>query len=109
MNGSVFLDRKGMVFLAVVLAAAVFVPVANLAVPEGSPLHVSDYLVPLLGKYLCYALLAVAVDLVWGYCGVLSLGHGAFFALGGYAMGMYLMRQIGPRGVYGNPVLPDFM
>ena len=109
MNGSVFLDRKGMVFLAVVLAAAVFVPVANLAVPEGSPLHVSDYLVPLLGKYLCYALLAVAVDLVWGYCGVLSLGHGAFFALGGYAMGMYLMRQIGPRGVYGNPELPDFM
>jgi urea transport system permease protein len=63
----------------------------------------------LFGKYLCYALLALALDLVWGYCGILSLGHGAFFALGGYAMGMYLMRQIGPRGVYGNPVLPDFM
>jgi urea transport system permease protein len=62
-----------------------------------------------LGKYLCYALLALAVDLVWGYCGILSLGHGAFFALGGYAMGMYLMRQIGDRGVYGNPELPDFM
>ena len=63
----------------------------------------------LLGKYLCYAILAVALDLVWGYCGILSLGHGAFFALGGYAMGMYLMRQIGTRGVYANPVLPDFM
>ncbi|MGL5735993.1 MAG: urea ABC transporter permease subunit UrtC, partial [Beijerinckiaceae bacterium] len=62
-----------------------------------------------IGKYLCYAILAVSLDLVWGYCGILSLGHGAFFALGGYAMGMYLMRQIGPRGVYGNPVLPDFM
>ena len=63
----------------------------------------------LLGKYLCYAMLAISLDLVWGYCGILSLGHGAFFALGGYAMGMYLMRQIGERGVYGNPVLPDFM
>jgi urea transport system permease protein len=65
--------------------------------------------VALFGKYLCYALLALALDLVWGYCGILSLGHGAFFALGGYAMGMYLMRQIGDRGVYANPVLPDFM
>ena len=63
----------------------------------------------LIGKYLCYAMLAVAVDLVWGFCGILSLGHAAFFALGGYAMGMYLMRQIGPRGVYGDPILPDFM
>jgi urea transport system permease protein len=62
-----------------------------------------------MGKYLTYALLALALDLVWGYCGILSLGHGAFFALGGYAMGMYLMRQIGTRGVYGDPVLPDFM
>ena len=103
------IDRKGWFFLAIVLGAAVLVPAANLMVPEGSPLHVSDYLVPLLGKYVCYALLAVAVDLVWGYCGILSLGHSAFFALGGYAMGMYLMRQIGARGVYGNPVLPDFM
>jgi len=65
--------------------------------------------VSLLGKYLCYAILALALDLVWGYCGILSLGHGAFFALGGYAMGMYLMRQIGTRGVYAHPVLPDFM
>ena len=63
----------------------------------------------LCGKYLCYALLALSLDLVWGYCGILSLGHGAFFALGGYAMGMYLMRQIGTRGVYANPILPDFM
>ena len=62
-----------------------------------------------MGKYLCYALLALSVDLIWGYCGILSLGHAAFFALGGYAMGMYLMREIGPRGVYGNPILPDFM
>ena len=67
------------------------------------------YMVALTGKYLCYALLALSLDLVWGYCGILSLGHGAFFALGGYAMGMYLMRQIGARGVYGNPILPDFM
>ena len=63
----------------------------------------------LFGKYDCYAILALAIDLIWGYCGILSLGHGAFFALGGYAMGMYLMRQIGSRGVYGNPILPDFM
>ncbi|MEH3146325.1 MAG: urea ABC transporter permease subunit UrtC [Methylobacterium frigidaeris] len=102
-------DGKGLVFLAVLAAAVVAVPVLNLAVPEGSALHVPTYLVSLLGKYLAYALLAVSLDLVWGYCGILSLGHGAFFALGGYAMGMYLMRQIGPRGVYGNPVLPDFM
>ena len=67
------------------------------------------YLVALWGKYACYAILALAIDLIWGYCGILSLGHGAFFALGGYAMGMYLMRQIGSRGVYGNPILPDFM
>jgi urea transport system permease protein len=103
------LDRTSKVFLVLVLGAAVLVPVLNLAVPPGSPFHVSDYLMPLLGKYLCFALLAVAVDLIWGFCGILSLGHGAFFALGGYAMGMYLMRQIGSQGVYGHPVLPDFM
>ena len=88
---------------------AIIVPLFNLAVPDGSALHLSTYTVTLLGKYLSYALLAIALDLVWGYCGILSLGHGAFFALGGYAMGMYLMRQIGDRGVYGNPDLPDFM
>ena len=85
------------------------VPLLNLWVPPGAAIAVPDYLVPLLGKYLCYALLALSLDLIWGYAGILSLGHGAFFALGGYCMGMYLMRQIGTRGVYGNPVLPDFM
>jgi urea transport system permease protein len=89
--------------------ATLYVTVCNLFFAEGSFLHVSNYTVSLFGKYLCYALLALAVDLVWGYCGILSLGHGAFFTLGGYAMGMYLMRQIGDRGVYGNPDLPDFM
>jgi urea transport system permease protein len=85
------------------------VPMLNLWVPPGSAAALPDYLVPLLGKYLCYALLALSLDLIWGYAGILSLGHGAFFALGGYCMGMYLMRQIGTRGVYGNPLLPDFM
>jgi urea transport system permease protein len=102
-------ERGGYILLGVLAVLAVVVPIANLAVPEGSPFHVSTFTVQLLGKYLCYALLAIALDLVWGYAGILSLGHGAFFALGGYAMGMYLMRQIGARGVYGNPELPDFM
>jgi urea transport system permease protein len=95
--------------VAALLGAVVLVPAANLLLPAESPLSLSSYSVSLLGKYLCYALLALALDLVWGYAGLLSLGHGAFFALGGYAMGMYLMRQIGTRGVYGDPVLPDFM
>jgi len=95
--------------IAVLFVSTLYVTVCNLLFAEGSFFYVSDYMVTLLGKYLCYALLALAVDLVWGYCGILSLGHGAFFALGGYAMGMYLMRQIGDRGVYGNPELPDFM
>ncbi len=102
-------DVAGRRMMAVILAIAVIVPFCNLMFPEGSAFHVSTYTMTLLGKYLCYALLAVAVDLIWGYCGILSLGHGAFFALGGYAMGMYLMRQIGDRGVYANPELPDFM
>jgi urea transport system permease protein len=96
-------------FALCALVLVVVVPVLNRAVPHGSALWLPDYLVPLLGKYLCYAMLALSLDLVWGYAGILSLGHGAFFALGGYAMGMYLMRQIGTRGVYGNPLLPDFM
>ncbi|SVD45119.1 uncharacterized protein METZ01_LOCUS397973, partial [marine metagenome] len=96
-------------FIGLLVALCIVVPVANLLIPESSSLHISTYTVTLLGKYLCFALLAIALDLVWGYCGILSLGHGAFFALGGYAMGMYLMRQIGTRGVYGDPVLPDFM
>src|SRR5947209_3273634 len=98
-----------MALLGVLLVVAIAAPVLNLATPAGSPLHLSSYWVALIGKYLCYAMLALAVDLIWGYCGILSLGHSAFFALGGYAMGMYLMREIGPRGVYANPVLPDFM
>jgi urea transport system permease protein len=103
------IDRTGWIFLVLLGIAAILVPVLNLAVPPGSMFHVSNTAVGLWGKYMTYALLALAVDLVWGYCGILSLGHGAFFALGGYAMGMYLMRQIGPRGVYSHPTLPDFM
>ena len=103
------LGRLGIGFLAVLAAAAVLVPVLNLTLPESSAWHVPTTTVVLFGKYLCYALLALSIDLVWGYCGILSLGHGAFFALGGYAIGMHLMREIGSRGVYGNPVLPDFM
>lgn len=95
--------------VALVLLGAALLAVLNLATAPGFPLHVPTYVVSLAGKYLCYAMLALAVDLVWGYAGILSLGHAAFFALGGYAMGMYLMRQIGTRGVYGNAVLPDFM
>jgi len=102
-------DTGGKIFLGLLALVAVYVALANLLLPADSVFHVPTYTVTLLGKYLTYALLAVAVDLVWGYLGILSLGHGAFFALGGYAMGMYLMRQIGDRGVYGNPVLPDFM
>jgi urea transport system permease protein len=94
---------------AALLAAAVLLPALNLLTSPSSPWHVPTYMVSLAGKYLCYAILALAVDLVWGFGGILSLGHGAFFALGGYAMGMYLMRRIGDRGVYANPDLPDFM
>jgi urea transport system permease protein len=103
------LDRQSGLFLAFLLALLVAVPVLNLAMPEGSLLHVPTHIMALLGKYVCFAVLALSLDLVWGYCGILSLGHGAFFALGGYAMGMYLMRQIGARGVYAHPILPDFM
>jgi len=102
-------DKGGDRMLTVLVAVLILVPILNLFVPEGSVFHLSTYTVTLLGKYLTFALLAIALDLVWGYCGILSLGHGAFFALGGYAMGMYLMRQIGDRGVYGNAELPDFM
>ncbi|MDH2432476.1 urea ABC transporter permease subunit UrtC [Pokkaliibacter sp. MBI-7] len=102
-------DRGGQIVLLVLLALLVVVPLLSLGVSDTSAWHLSTYNVTLLGKYLCYALLALSLDLIWGYCGILSLGHGAFFALGGYCMGMYLMRQIGDRGVYGNPELPDFM
>ncbi|MGL5654362.1 MAG: urea ABC transporter permease subunit UrtC, partial [Vibrio sp.] len=102
-------DRSTMTFLLVLASALCVVPALNMLVDSNSVLHISTYTITLIGKYLTYALLAVAVDLVWGYLGILSLGHAAFFALGGYAMGMYLMRQIGERGIYGHPELPDFM
>ena len=102
-------SRGGNIFLGLLVAVTVVASLGNQLFPADSPLHVDTYTITLLGKYLSYALLAMAVDIVWGYCGILSLGHGAFFALGGYGMGMYLMRQIGDRGVYGDPVLPDFM
>jgi urea transport system permease protein len=95
--------------LALGFIAIFLVPFLNLAVPEGSFFHLSTFWVATLGKYLAFAILALSLDLIWGYAGILSLGHGAFFGLGGYAMGMYMMRQIGERGVYGNPDLPDFM
>ena len=94
-------------FVAVIVVCAV-APVLNLLVPEGSPLHMSDFAVGLVGKIMCYAIAALAMDLIWGYTGILSLGHGLFFALGGYMMGMYLMRQIGLDGNYKSD-LPDFM
>ncbi len=103
------IDRSATVFLAVVATLGILIPMSNLLLPAGSAFQTPTYLVALFGKYVCYAVLALSIDLIWGYCGILSLGHGAFFALGGYAMGMYLMRQIGSRGVYANPILPDFM
>lgn len=103
------LDRNILIAIATLLIVAALVPVLNLMVPPTSPFHIPTYIVSLMGKYLTYAMLALALDLVWGFCGILSLGHAAFFALGGYAMGMYLARQIGARGTYGNALLPDFM
>ncbi|HLY46992.1 MAG TPA: urea ABC transporter permease subunit UrtC [Stellaceae bacterium] len=102
-------DRTTALTLGCVLGGALLLACLNLLAPEASALHVPNFAVSLVGKYLSYAILALAIDLIWGYAGILSLGHGAFFALGGYAMGMYLMREIGARGVYANPVLPDFM
>jgi urea transport system permease protein len=105
-----FLDRRGWAgFLAVGGLLVVVVPLLNALPATDSAVRLPDYLIPLFGKYACYATLALSLDLIWGYAGILSLGHGAFFALGGYAMGMYLMRQIGTRGVYANATLPDFM
>lgn len=102
-------DKATKIFLVVLTSLLFIIPLGNLLIPVGSAFHIPNYLVGLLGKYLCFALLALSVDLIWGFCGILSLGHGAFFAIGGYAIGMHLMRVIGPRGVYGDPVLPDFM
>ena len=101
---------RGYLVAAVIAAliTLVLVPILHLAVPPGSPLHLSDYALTLVGKILCYAIVAVAMDLIWGYGGILSLGHGVFFALGGYAFGMYLMRGIGLDGSY-HSYLPNFM
>jgi len=104
-----YLGEGGWWFLFAIAVIGIAVPYCNLAFQPGDPFYVSGFMVSLIGKFLTYALLAIAIDLIWGYCGILSLGHGAFFALGGYAMGMYLTRQIGDRGVYAHPVLPDFM
>ena len=103
------LGTKGWAAVAAATGAITLaVPVLNLVVPAGNVFHLSDFAVTLLGKILCYAICALAMDLIWGYTGILSLGHGLFFALGGYAMGMYLMRQIGADGQYRLP-MPDFM
>ncbi len=117
LNNSSFTPRRegmlsskgGNIFLLILFVVTLGASIGNQFFSPDSPLHVDTYTITLLGKYLSYALLAMSVDVIWGYCGILSLGHGAFFALGGYGMGMYLMRQIGDRGVYGDPLLPDFM
>ncbi|MGZ5277833.1 MAG: ABC transporter permease subunit, partial [Caldimonas sp.] len=106
---SMLLGMKGWLGVTAALAVvAVIVPIANLLVPPDSVFHLSDYAVQLVAKIMCYAMAALAMDLIWGYTGILSLGHGVFFALGGYAMGMYLMRQIGRDGQY-RMDMPDFM
>jgi urea transport system permease protein len=102
-------DRLTPITLACVLGGAVLLAALNLLTPAASAVHVPNFVISLVGKYLCFAILALAIDLVWGYAGILTLGHGAFFALGGYCMGMYLMREIGARGVYADPLVPDFM
>jgi urea transport system permease protein len=103
------LSAKGKLGVVVAMAVvAILVPILNLVVPSGSVFHLSDFYVTLIGKIMCYAICALAMDLIWGYTGILSLGHGVFFALGGYGMGMYLMRQIGRDGNYKSD-LPDFM
>ena len=115
-KGAVVLPKKGPLltrtgwsgFIAALIAVCAIAPALNLLVPEGSTFHMSTYAVALLGKIMCYAIAALAMDLIWGYTGILSLGHGVFFALGGYVMGMYLMRQIGADGNY-KTSLPDFM
>jgi len=102
-------DRRGWLMIGgFILVIFAVVPLLRLAVPSASPLHLSDYYVLLFGKIMCYAMVALAMDLIWGYAGILSLGHGLFFALGGYSMGMYLMREIGTEGQYRSH-MPDFM
>ena len=102
-------DSIGRYLIFMIAISTFLLPILHVYTAEDSIFHISSYTISLLGKYLCFALLALSLDLVWGYTGILSLGHGAFFGLGGYMMGMHLMREIGDRGVYGNPLLPDFM
>tara|TARA_X000000950_G_scaffold3356_1_gene3580 strand:+ start:827 stop:1963 length:1137 start_codon:yes stop_codon:yes gene_type:complete len=102
-------DSIGRYLIFIIAISTLLLPILHVYTAEDSIFHISSYTISLLGKYLCFALLALSLDLVWGYTGILSLGHGAFFGLGGYMMGMHLMREIGDRGVYGNPLLPDFM
>jgi urea transport system permease protein len=105
--GQIHSRRAWLAVVGVFLAGAVLIPVLN-ALPESSALHFPDYLVPLFGKFLCFGIAALGMDLVWGYAGILSLGHALFFAMGGYGMGMYLMRSMAGEGVY-RSALPDFM
>ena len=107
-KGPLLGGRGWTAFFVALIALCALAPVLNLWVPAGSAFHLSDYAVALVGKIMCYAICALAMDLIWGYTGILSLGHGLFFALGGYMMGMYLMRQIGRDGNYKSD-LPDFM
>ncbi|HEU0290255.1 MAG TPA: urea ABC transporter permease subunit UrtC, partial [Burkholderiales bacterium] len=107
-QAGLFSARGWAALLAFVLTVTVLVPVLFVVVPEGNPFHLSAYFVTLIGKIMCYCVVALAMNLIWGYTGILSLGHGVFFALGGYAFGMYLMRMIGREGQYQSD-LPDFM
>ncbi len=100
--------NEWMVVVCLMAVAVILIPLCNILVSPDSFFHVPDYVIPVLGKYLCYAMVALAIDMIWGYTGILSLGHGVFFSFGGYAMGMYLMRSIGKEGVYKSD-LPDFM
>ena len=102
-------DTTGKYLITFLIISIFLLPILHIYIPEESFFHVSSYTISLLGKYLCFALLALSLDLIWGYAGILSLGHGAFFGLGGYMMGMHLMREIGDRGVYANPELPEYM
>ena len=102
-------DKIGKVMIYTLLLSIIILPLLHIFPAKESFFYINSYTITLLGKYLCFALLAMSLDLIWGYTGILSLGHGAFFGLGGYMMGMHLMREIGDRGVYGNPILPDFM
>ena len=102
-------DKIGKVMIYTLLLSIIILPLLHIFPAKESFFYITSYTITLLGKYLCFALLAMSLDLIWGYTGILSLGHCAFFGLGGYMMGMHLMREIGDRGVYGNPILPDFM